>query len=289
MAKLLVVATPIGNLGDLSPRVREAFEACDLVAAEDTRVTMKLLDHFGLRKPLVSCHRHNEEDRAPALIERMLAEDITVVVCSDAGTPAVSDPGNRVVEAAWEAGIPVVPVSGPSAAMTALSAAGFYAREFAFIGFPPREKKELAEKLEGYRRAGASVVIAYESPHRIVALMERVAKVWPGCRVCVCCDLTKLYERIDRGPCEEVLAALRANPNVEKGEYCAVIECPPPAEDAAPASGEKSPEERLLALLLEGMDPREAVDAAVEAGVPRNAAKKARLALERLAERLAAE
>ena len=133
------------------------------------------------------------------------------------------------------------------------------------------------------------MVIAYESPHRIVALMERVAKVWPGCRVCVCCDLTKLYERIDRGPCEEVLAALRANPNVEKGEYCAVIECPPPAEDAAPASGEKSPEERLLALLLEGMDPREAVDAAVEAGVPRNAAKKARLALERLAERLAAE
>lgn len=287
MSKLLVVATPIGNLGDISPRVREAFEQADLVAAEDTRVTMKLLDHLGLRRPLVSCHRHNEESRAPELVARMREEDITVALCSDAGTPAVSDPGNRVVEAAWEAGIPVVPVSGPSAAMTALSAAGFFAREFAFIGFAPRERKELSEKLEGCRRAGASVVIAYESPHRVVALLEKVADIWPGCRVCVCCDLTKLYERIDRGPCEEVLAALRANPNVEKGEYCAVIECPAAAPAKEAPSGEKTPEEVLLDYLLAGMDPRAAVEAAVEAGLPRNAAKKARLAIERLAERLA--
>ena len=289
MAKLLVVATPIGNLGDLSPRVREAFEACDLVAAEDTRVTMKLLDHFGLRRPLVSCHRHNEENRAPELIRRMLDEDLTVVICCDAGTPAVSDPGNRVVEAAWQAGIPVVPISGPSAAMTALSAAGFYAREFAFLGFPPREKKEIAEKLEGCRRAGADVVVAYESPHRVVSFLEKVEAVWPGCRACVCCDLTKLYERIDRGLCGQVLAALRANPNVEKGEYCVVIECPAPGPQEDAPQGGKTPEERLLAYLLEGMGPREAVEAAVEAGVPRNAAKKARLAIEKLAARLEGE
>ncbi|MBQ3224052.1 MAG: 16S rRNA (cytidine(1402)-2'-O)-methyltransferase, partial [Clostridia bacterium] len=112
MPKLLVVATPIGNLSDASERVKQAFADADLVAAEDTRVTMKLLDHFGLKKPLVSCHRHNEESRAPEIIARMLEEDLTVALCSDAGTPAVSDPGNRLVEAAWEAGVPVLPVCG---------------------------------------------------------------------------------------------------------------------------------------------------------------------------------
>jgi len=110
MPKLLVVATPIGNLSDASERVKQAFAEADLVAAEDTRVTMKLLDHFGIKKPLVSCHRHNEESRAPEIIARMLEEDLTVALCSDAGTPAVSDPGNRLVEAAWEAGVPVLPV-----------------------------------------------------------------------------------------------------------------------------------------------------------------------------------
>lgn len=289
MPKLLVVATPIGNLGDASARVKEAFAQADLIAAEDTRVTMKLLDHFGLKKSLVSCHRHNEESRAPEIIEKMLAEDLTVAVCSDAGTPAVSDPGNRLVEAAWEAGIAVEPVCGPSAAMTALSAAGFFAREFAFIGFPPRETKAVGEILERYRRAGADVLIAYESPHRIIAFLEKVQAAWPECRACVCCDLSKLYERIDRGSIDAVLCALRANPNVEKGEYCAVIECPKAQEEAENVAADRTPEETLLRFLLEGMDVREAVQASVDAGVAKNAAKKARLALEKLAERLAEE
>lgn len=285
MPKLLVIATPIGNLQDLSPRVREAFETCDIVAAEDTRVTMKLLSYMDIKKPLISCHRHNEESRAPELIARMLEEDLTVALCSDAGTPAVSDPGNRMVEAAWEAGIPVLPVCGPSAAMTALSAAGFFAREFAFIGFPPREKKELRETLEGYRRAGASVLVAYESPHRIETFVSRVSEIWPGAKIAVCCDLSKLYERIDRGTCEAVLAALRANPNLEKGEYCAVIECPA-SEDAAEPEAQKTAEEALLSLMLEGMDAREATDALIEKGCPKNAAKRARLRIEALAKRL---
>lgn len=287
MPKLLVVATPIGNLSDASERVKQAFAGADLVAAEDTRVTMKLLDHFGIKKPLVSCHRHNEESRAPEIISRMLEEDLTVALCSDAGTPAVSDPGNRLVEAAWEAGVPVLPVCGPSAAMTALSAAGFFAREFSFIGFPPRETKAVGEILERYRRAGSDVVIAYESPHRVIAFLEKVQACWPECRVCVCCDLSKLYERIDRGCVADVLSALRANPNVEKGEYCAVIECPKAQEDAAAAvSGEKTPEEMLLDFLLSGMEIRDAVQACADAGVAKNAAKKARLAIEKLAERL---
>lgn len=289
MPKLLVVATPIGNLSDASERVKQAFADADLVAAEDTRVTMKLLDHFGLKKPLVSCHRHNEESRAPEIIARMLEEDLTVALCSDAGTPAVSDPGNRLVEAAWEAGVPVLPVCGPSAAMTALSAAGFFAREFSFIGFPPRETKAVGEILERYRRAGSDVVIAYESPHRVIAFLEKAQACWPECRVCVCCDLSKLYERIDRGGIAEVLEALRANPNVEKGEYCVVLECPPAQEESAGVSGEKSAEEMLLGFLLQGMDAREAMQACVEAGVAKNAAKKARLAVEKIAERLCGE
>ncbi|MBQ4086067.1 MAG: 16S rRNA (cytidine(1402)-2'-O)-methyltransferase [Clostridia bacterium] len=289
MPKLLVVATPIGNLSDASERVKQAFADADLVAAEDTRVTMKLLDHFGLKKPLVSCHRHNEESRAPEIIARMLEEDLTVALCSDAGTPAVSDPGNRLVEAAWEAGVPVLPVCGPSAAMTALSAAGFFAREFAFIGFPPRETKAVGEILERYRRAGSDVVIAYESPHRVISFLEKAQACWPECRVCVCCDLSKLYERIDRGPIADVLSALRANPNVEKGEYCVVVECPAQEAQADAAGGEKTPEEMLLSFLLTGMDAREAMQACVDAGVPKNAAKKARLAIEKLAARLTEE
>ena len=289
MPKLLVIATPIGNLSDASERVKQAFADADLVAAEDTRVTMKLLDHFGLKKPLVSCHRHNEESRAPEIIARMLEEDLTVALCSDAGTPAVSDPGNRLVEAAWEAGVPVLPVCGPSAAMTALSAAGFFAREFAFIGFPPRETKAVGEILERYRRAGSDVVIAYESPHRVVSFLEKAQACWPECRVCVCCDLSKLYERIDRGPITDVLSALRANPNVEKGEYCVVVECPAQEAQADAAGSEKTPEEMLLSFLLSGMDAREAMQACVDAGVAKNAAKKARLAIEKLAARLTEE
>lgn len=288
MPKLYVVATPIGNLSDATERMRRAFAESDLVAAEDTRVTLKLLERFDLHKPMVSCHRHNEESRAPEIIARMLAEDLTVALCSDAGVPAVSDPGNRLVEAAWEAHIPVIPVCGPSAAMTALSAAGFFAREFSFLGFPPRETKAVGELLSRYQRAGSDVLIAYESPHRVISFVEKVAHLWPSCRICVCCDLSKLYERIDRGPIDTVLASLRANPNVEKGEYCVVIECPEERDDA-PLSQNAAPEELLLRKLLDGLDPRAAVEACVEEGMAKNAAKKASMSLKKLFTQLYAQ
>ena len=175
MPKLFVVATPIGNLNDLTPRMREALASADLIAAEDTRVTMKLLNHFELKKPMVSCHRHNEDARAPQLVERMLAEDLTVALTCDAGTPGISDPGHLLVRAAWEAGVPVEPVCGPSAVVTALSASGFDAREFAFYGFLPREKKALRDRLGAIRRAGIPVFVLYESPHRIVDLTAELA------------------------------------------------------------------------------------------------------------------
>ena len=137
MPTLYVVATPIGNLNDISPRVRETLEKVQLVAAEDTRVAMKLLNAIGLSKPTLSCHRHNEQQKAVPIIEKMLAEGIDVALTCDAGTPAISDPGQALVDAAWEAGVEVVPISGPSATVTALSACGFDAREFAFYGFLP--------------------------------------------------------------------------------------------------------------------------------------------------------
>ena len=283
MAKLYVVATPIGNLNDLTPRAAEAFAQADLIAAEDTRVTMKLLAHLNLSKPMVSCHRHNEENRADWLIRRMLEEDLTVALACDAGTPAISDPGNQVVEAAWEAGIEVVPVSGASATVTALSACGFDAREFAFYGFLPREKKALRDKLAAIRKSGIPVGVAYESPHRVLELVEQFCEVLPESRLCVCCDLTKRYEKMYRGECREVLSALSANPNVEKGEYCVVFDLSrlPPLPEERPRM---PAEARLLMGLLEEKELDEAADEALGEGYSRNEVYRARLKIKEMFE-----
>nr|AMP55620.1 TIGR00096: putative S-adenosylmethionine-dependent methyltransferase, YraL family [uncultured bacterium] len=279
MAKLYVVATPIGNLGDLTERMRQALEECDLIAAEDTRVTMKLLNHFDKKKPMISCHRHNEDTRAPALISRMLEEDITVALTCDAGTPAISDPGHVIVAAAWEAGVEVVPISGPSATVTALSAAGFDAREFAFYGFLPREKKALREKLEAIRDSGIPVAVIYESPHRVEKLIAEMAEAWPGQRACVCCDLTKRYEKILRGTLEYLSEKLAENPNTEKGEYCVVAEVPPAAEKAEAAESDAAM--FMLRDMLGGADISEAADAAAAAGYPRNEIYRAKLEIKK--------
>ncbi len=283
MAKLYVVATPIGNLNDLTPRAAEAFAQADLIAAEDTRVTMKLLAHLNLSRPMVSCHRHNEENRADWLIRRMLEEDLTVALACDAGTPAISDPGNQVVEAAWEAGIEVVPVSGASATVTALSACGFDAREFAFYGFLPREKKALRDKLAAIRKSGIPVGVAYESPHRVLELVEQFCETLPESRLCVCCDLTKRYEKIYRGECREVLSALSANPNVEKGEYCVVFDLSrlPPLPEERPRM---PAEARLLMGLLEEKELDEAAGEALGEGYSRNEVYRARLKIKEMFE-----
>ena len=284
MPKLYVVATPIGNLNDLTPRMREALECADLIAAEDTRVTMKLLSHFDLKKPMVSCHRHNEDVRAPQIVERMLAENLTVALTCDAGTPGISDPGHLLVRACWEAGVPVEPVCGPSAVVTALSASGFDAREFAFYGFLPREKKPLKDKLESIRRAGVPVFVLYESPHRVVDLAAQLAELWPECMLCVCSDLTKRFERIYRGPALEVLAQLQANPSVDKGEYCMAVDISmlPPAE--SPETPKLDAATFILSRILEGDDLDEAASAARDAGYPRNELYRAKLKVSELFE-----
>ena len=276
MPKLYVVATPIGNLNDLTPRMREALERADLIAAEDTRVTMKLLNQFDIKKPMTSCHRHNEDQKAPLIVERMLAEDMTVALTCDAGTPGISDPGHLLVRACWEAGIPVEPVCGPSAVVTALSASGFDAREFAFYGFLPREKKALSDKLDAIRRAGVPVFVLYESPHRIVELVDAIAGKWPECMLCVCSDLTKRYERIYRGAAGAVLGQLRANASVEKGEYCLAVDISmlPPVEAPIQRPGVTA---WMLERVLEGEELREAAAAALEAGYPRNEVYRAKL------------
>ncbi len=276
MPKLYVVATPIGNLNDLTPRMRQALESADLIAAEDTRVTMKLLNQFDIKRPMTSCHRHNEEGKAPQIAARMLEEDLTVALTCDAGTPGISDPGHLLVRACWEAGIPVEPVCGPSAVATALSASGFDAREFAFYGFLPREKKALTDKLDAIHRAGIPVFVAYESPHRIVGLVEAIAERWPQCLLCVCSDLTKRFERIYRGEAAQVLAQLRANPGVEKGEYCLAADIsmlPIPQTSAQRAS----PEAWMLARLLDGVSLSQAAREAQEAGYGRNEVYRAKL------------
>ena len=280
MAKLYVVATPIGNLNDLTPRMRAAIEEADLIAAEDTRVTMKLLNHWGIKKPMLSCHRHNEEDKAPQIIERMIAEDITVALTCDAGTPGISDPGHLLVRAAWAAGIPVEPVCGPSAVVTALSASGFDAREFTFYGFLPRERKFLREKLDAIRRTNVPVCVFYESPHRIVELVREIAECWAGCDLCVCSDLTKKFERIYRGGAAQVLAELTANPGVEKGEYCIVADVSmlPPAQE--PQAAADALVVMLAAIVHDEISIADAAQRALDAGCPRNDVYRAKLKLQ---------
>lgn len=278
MPELLVVATPIGNLNDLTPRAANALRSADLIAAEDTRVTMKLLNHLDIKKPMISCHRHNEEGKASGIIERMLAEDLTVALTCDAGTPAISDPGQFLVDAAWQAGIRVTPISGASATVTALSASGFDSREFGFFGFLPREKKALTEKLQSIRATGLSSAVIYESPHRITDLTRVIGDAMPDVRLLVCCDLTKKYELMLRGTPAEVLQKLEANPNTEKGEYCLVIEFPPMPEADEPEAAEEnlSPELMLLKRMLDGESLSEAARA-LKDQLPRNELYRAKL------------
>lgn len=284
MPKLYVVATPIGNLQDMSPRAIETLKNVGLIAAEDTRVTMKLCQVFDIHTPLTSCHQHNEDSKGAWLAEKMLAEDMDVAVTTDAGTPCVSDPGYGLVKAAVEQGVEVIPVPGCCAAVAALSVSGFDTREFAFYGFLPREKKDLRAKLEDMARH-AQVAVVHESPYRVADLVEQIAAVLPECRISASCDLTKLHEKTIRGKADEVLAMLKANPKAEKGEYCLVLDFHQVAlpKEETPAA-DISLEAKLTELMLAGLDLRAAQSALTEAGAKKNAVKAAALRLKKLFE-----
>ncbi|MBR6164558.1 MAG: 16S rRNA (cytidine(1402)-2'-O)-methyltransferase [Clostridia bacterium] len=284
MAVLYVVATPIGNLQDLSPRGIETLKNAVLIIAEDTRVTMKLCQVFGIRAPLISCHRHNEDSKAESLAVKIEAEDLTAVLVTDAGTPCISDPGNEVVSACAARGIPVIPVPGCCAGIAALSVSGADAREFAFYGFLPREKKALREKLTEIA-AGVRVAVIHESPFRIIDLTEAVAEILPESKLTVCCDLTKLHEKTLRGTPATVLAELKANEKTEKGEYCVVLDLhrvPVPRQEAAPVH--LSPEARLVEEMKKGRTLREAQEELLKAGEKKNAVKQAAITLKKLFE-----
>ena len=275
---LYVVATPIGNLGDMSPRAVEVLKSVALIAAEDTRMTMKLTQRFGIETPLTSCHRHNEQGKAESIVRRMLEEGIDVAVVTDAGTPAISDPGTILVRQVAEAGIEVVAVPGPSAMAAAMSVSGIDVTEFTFLGFLPREKKDLQAALRSAaQRTQAGIV--HESPYRVLDFMRVLADTLPQAYVSVSCDLSKLHELTLRGPVADVLARMQANDKTEKGEYCIVIDFRAVPREEPKAESTLCLEARLLDLLLQGADMRDASRRLVEEGEKKNAVYAAALRL----------
>ncbi len=221
--RLYIVATPIGNARDMSPRGRQILEDADIIAAEDTRRSMVLLAKLEIRNKLVSNHKFNEYGKARYFVEEMLAGK-SVAVITDAGTPCISDPGNELVKAAVEAGIPVIGVPGCCAAVTALSVSGFDLSTFLFCGFFPRENAERRKLLEKMRRGDTRTFALYESPKRIMEFVDFLIESGAGCRLCLCNDLTKLHEMSFRGTPQEVREQLLAKGNYDKGEYAVVLE-----------------------------------------------------------------
>ncbi len=217
--KLYVVATPIGNLGDLSPRAAETLASVDFIAAEDTRVTAKILNHIDVKKPLISCQKYNEKERAAQLVERMLAGE-NGAFCSDAGTPVISDPGGVLVSAALDAGIPVVPVSGPSAVVSALSVCGLRCERFCFEGFLPTPKGNRKQRLEELRNERRTLVF-YEAPHKLRRTLDDLAEYFGDRPMTVCREMTKLHEEIRRTTVFE--ARTFYEENEPRGEFVLVV------------------------------------------------------------------
>lgn len=227
--RLIIVGTPIGNLGDLTPRVAQAFEAADAICCEDTRVTSKLLAHLGISRPLVRCDENVIASRSPELIGRMLAGDV-IAFASDAGMPSVSDPGQVLVDAAREAGVDVEVIPGPSACVTALVASGIPCEHFYFEGFLPRKHGERVRRLSQLA-AIPGALLFYESPHRVAASLEALAEVFPARQVALCRELTKLHEEVLRAQAPYLLEQVRERGEL-KGEMVLVV-APPSEEELA--------------------------------------------------------
>lgn len=220
---LYIVATPIGNARDMSARGAQILTEADIIAAEDTRRSMVLLNKLGIRNRLASNHKFNEYGKARYFISQM-KEGKSVAVITDAGTPCISDPGNELIKAAVAEGIPVVGIPGPCAAVTALSISGFDLSTFLFCGFFPRESADRRRTVEKMREGQTRTFVFYESPKRIMDAVDFFIDEGVRCRLCVCNDLTKLHEATFRGTPEEIKALLLAKGNYDKGEFCIVLE-----------------------------------------------------------------
>jgi 16S rRNA (cytidine1402-2'-O)-methyltransferase len=274
-ALLYVVATPIGNLGDLTQRARQVLGEVDLIAAEDTRETRRLLSHLGISKPLVAYHDHNESTAAPRLIE-VLKGGQSVALVSDAGTPMISDPGYDLVMGACEAGIRVVPVPGPSAAICALSAAGLPSDRFLFLGFPPRGATQRRAWLASVEREPGTLIF-YESGKRVVVTLLDLSRVLgEHRRVVLARELTKRFETFLRGTAGDLAERLSADPEQRLGEMVLLVAGSNGVPDA-----DREEQDRVLRILAEELPLSQAAALAARVtGAKRNLLYKRGIELE---------
>ncbi len=266
---LYVVATPLGNLRDLTLRALDVLATADVVAAEDTRVTAHLLRHYGIATRAISLHSHNEARRVETLLS-MLADRKSVALVSDAGTPAISDPGARLVRAVRDAGYPVIPLPGPSAVTAAVSAAGLDAEMFAFLGFLPQQAKARRERLSVFAALPVALVL-YEAPHRVRATVaDLLAALGAGRALVVGREITKTFETITRVTLGEADAWFAADSNRERGEFVLVVDMPPRSPQGSDEVLNAEHERWLLALLEELPPARAARVVAAVAGIKRD-------------------
>jgi 16S rRNA (cytidine1402-2'-O)-methyltransferase len=261
-----VVATPIGNLQDITLRALEVLKMVDAIAAEDTRHTLHLLSHFAIQQKLIAVHEHNEQKSAQILLERLQAGE-SIALVTDAGTPGISDPGAIVVNVLREAGVNVVPVPGASAVIAALSASGITANGFVFYGFLPASGSQRRKTLEDLK-AYPSTLVFYEAPHRIIECVEDLAKVLGGeRRINIAREITKTFETFHRCALQDAKLWLESDPNQQRGEFVLLVEAAAVVEEVAVSEDA----ERVLRLLLADLPLKQAVKLATEiTGVKKN-------------------
>ena len=266
MSMLYLVPTPIGNLGDISIRCRETLEQADFIAAEDTRVTLKLLNYLGIKKSLVSYYEHNKATQGSRIVERILAGE-TCALVSDAGSPAISDPGEDLVKQCAAAGIPVCAIPGPCAAITALSISGQATGRFCFEGFLSTAKKSRREHLDALKKEQRTMIF-YEAPHKLLTTLTDLREVFGGDRpISLCRELTKLHEEVVRTTLAEAVTRYTETP--PKGEFVLIVAGAPAEQQEAPSETDAAA--RVSQLMAEGVSRKDAVkQAAKELGLPKN-------------------
>ena len=263
---LYLVPTPIGNLGDISQRCRETLESVDFIAAEDTRVTLKLMNHLGIKKPLISYFEHNKASKGGVILERILAGEVCALV-SDAGSPAISDPGEDLVKLCHEAGVTVCAIPGPCAVITALSISGQSTGRFCFEGFLSTAKKSRREHLESLRKERRTMIF-YEAPHKLLATLQDMADTFGADRsISLCRELTKLHEEVVRTTLGQAIQKYTDTP--PKGEFVLVLAGAP--EEAEPAASPDDAAARVEALMAAGLSRKDAIrQTAQELKLPKN-------------------
>jgi len=263
---LYLVPTPIGNLGDISQRCRETLEQADFIAAEDTRVSLKLLNHLGIRKSLVSYYEHNKAFKGEKIVERILAGE-TCALVSDAGSPAISDPGEDLVKLCHEAGIVVCAIPGPCAAITALSISGQATGRFCFEGFLSTAKKSRREHLESLSKEQRTMIF-YEAPHKLLTTLQDMCAIFGEDRpISLCRELTKLHEEVVRTTLGQ--AVEKYAENAPKGEFVLIVAGAP--EEKKEVASEEDAAARVAQLMGEGMSRKDAVkQTAKELNLPKN-------------------